>query len=218
MLLCIYNYLHVRRFISCESNYNKVRNRSWNHTWSIHPFHTSVLYPLPCLCWSMPGSWGPCCGHVEPLLSSCWAIRGLSWAYVGGNRMLCWAHVAINAMLGLNSVYLWQIWRCWWDFIRAILGYVERVLGHVGVLEGSCWAIVAPFGWYSRPIGQPCGPKKSSTTTPCCWGFFWPDLGPFGSQVGPMLGLSWSMFGSLGAMLGHVEPMLNLFWALVGPN
>ena len=32
------------------------------------------------------------------------------------------------------------------------------------------------------------------------------------------LGLSWSMFGSLGAMLGHVEPMLNLFWALVGPN
>ena len=91
----------------------------------------------------------------------------------------------------------WGMWGSW-------RGHVGPLLRHLDGIQGLSASHVAQ----KNPQQQHLAVE----------GFFWPDLGPFGSQVGPMLGLSWSMFGSLGAMLGHVEPMLNLFWALVGPN
>ena len=62
-------------------------------------------------CWPLGGHVGPMLGHVVPVLNLCWAkngvfleaIWGLSWAYVGGKRMVCWAHVGSRyaAMLGV---------------------------------------------------------------------------------------------------------------------
>ena len=62
-------------------------------------------------CWALGGHVGPMLGHVVPVLNLRWAkngvfleaIWGLGWAYAGGKRMVCWAHVGSRyaAMLGV---------------------------------------------------------------------------------------------------------------------